>query len=661
MTVRFKNPDVERLARANKRLRVFYVGLSIGYLIVVGRAISLMLKDNNQLEEIAMTQYRAAIQKETNRSRILDSKGHELAISIPAWSLYADPREVLNPESVTQVLAKILKADRNKLLEKLQEKRKFVWLDRRLDVETMKKIRRFQFKGIYNLKENMRFYPHGELASNILGTVGIDSQPLAGIEMSYDPYLMIVPKAAVYLKDAKGRLYRTPQPLEQARGKGDVYLTIDKNLQYFAEQSLRKAVAKHKAKAGVLIMMNPKTGDIKAMANFPSFNPNEFQKTDWSSWRNRAVTDIYEPGSTFKIVVASAALESGLVDLEETFDCERGRFQLPGSRQVIHDDKPHDQLNIQEIIKYSSNIGAYKIARRIGKERFYEKIAAFGFGKKMGIDFPGEAAGIIKPSKEWTPIEEGTISFGHGVGATPLQLASAFSAIANNGIQMQPHFVEKVIGPEGEIQYQSEHREMGRPILPKTAGLLKEMLKGVVAKGGTATKAQIPEYLVAGKSGTARKVDPNERGYLKGKYIASFVGFAPEEDPHLVTLVLLDEPQGTYYGGKIAAPVFKEVTRRALHYLGLPPRGKSKLVRVAKEAPKELRIIKGVTKVTREGDRFKLPDFRGASMREVLQAMGDYPIEARFKGWGEAKLQRPRPGALVSAGSKIYVEFKPLY
>lgn len=662
MSVRFKNPIEEREARATRRLQIFYVSLSLGYFIVIGRAVFLMLQDNQKLEEIAMSQYRAAIQNETYRHRILDRKGKELAISIPAWSIYADPREVKNKRGTASLLAKWLREDPYKLRQKLSEKRKFVWIKRRISNEMMEKIGRLKLEGIYGLKENMRFYPHGSLAANVLGTVGVDSQALGGIEMAYDPYLMVTPKSAIYLRDARGRLYRPPQTLERIQGKGDVYLTIDKNLQYFAEQELQQAVSKHQAKAGILVMMDPTTGGILAMANFPTFDPNRQGVADWESWRSRAVTDIYEPGSTFKIVVVGGALEEKRITLKEKFDCEGGSYALPHSQQVIHDSKPHNKLNVADIIQVSSNICSYKIGQRLGKGLFFKRIQLFGFGQKTGLDFPGEATGLVRPPSKWRPIETGTIAFGHGIGATPLQILSAYSALANGGMQMKPHLVEKVVGSEGEIQYQAIPEERGRPLLPETAAFLKQMLTRVVEEGGTATEAAMEEYQVAGKTGTAWKVDPNGRGYLEGKYISSFIGFAPVENPRLVTLVLLDEPKGSYYGGVVAAPVFREVMRRSLAYLQLPPHGQKKEFPLAEKGTEfPLPHERGFVRMTREGSLVEVPNFQGASMREVLQAMEDLPFEIAFQGRGAAVEQQPGAGYRVKAGSKIVVKFAPLY
>lgn len=656
MGVRFRNPKEERESALQKRLLIFTLALCLGYTVVVGRAVHLMLKDNRQLEALAMSQYRAAIQKETERSRILDTHGYELAISLPTWSLYADPKMVEDPSRTAAQLSNILGLPREKIFQKLKDRKRFVWLERRANARTMAKIRELSLKGIDAFKENTRFYPQGELAGSVLGAVGIDSQALGGVELAYDRYLMIPPSASVYLRDARGELVSPSQPSEELQGKGDVTLTLDKNIQFFAEQALKSAVDLHRPAAGVVIVMEPATGKILAMASYPFFNPNHFEKAAWGAWRSRAVTDVYEPGSTFKTFIVAAALEAKKISLREKFDCEGGSLSLPDG-EVIHDHRPYGLLDVPGIIKVSSNIGIYKISRRLNKRALTEKIMAFGFGSKTRIDFPGESAGIVKAVERLRPIEQATIAFGYGVGVTPLQLVSAYGAVANGGARMRPHLVEKAVSPDGEILYEAFPEILSRPISPETAETLTQILKGVVEEGGTATLAAVNAYTVAGKTGTARKVAPDRRGYLEGEYISSFVGFAPADAPRLVTLVLLDSPRGSFYGGQAAAPVFQEVMHRSLHYLGVPTPGHEKEIVAAADAKPRL----SPAALTPEGKFFKVPDFTGASMREVLQAAGPYPVEIVFRGGGGAVRQAPPAGDLVSTGGKIFVEFAPLY
>lgn len=660
MMIRFTNPALAREEKGKKRLWIFYFILCFGFAVIIGRAVDLMLQDNEKLEEIALRQYRAAVQQASDRSRILDRKGHEMAISVPTWSLYADPKHVKNPSQTAFALAPVLGMSRGTLLEKLGEKRRFVWIKRRLDAAAMEKVRQLNLEGIFNMKENMRFYPHGELAASVLGAVGIDAQALAGIEMAYDSYLMIQPEAGVYLRDARGQLYQTPFSNVPPPDKGDVYLTLDKNLQFFAEKAVHGVVRQHKAKAGLVLLMDPKTGGLLAVANYPSYDPNHPGQADFAARRNRSVTDLYEPGSTFKIVVAAAALESGIVSPQEKFFCERGSLRFDDGR-VIHDHEPYGWMTLSDIIRVSSNIGIYRVSQKLGRAKFYEGIHGFGFGKKTGIDFPGEVGGILRHHSKWRPIEQATISFGQGIGATALQVLSSFATIANEGVRMKPHLVEKIVGAEGKILFEEEPQALAQPVSARTARLLTEMLQRVVQKGGTAPLASLPEYPIAGKTGTAQKVDPQKGGYMRGKYIASFAGFAPADNPRLVGLVLLDEPQGSYHGGVVAAPAFRELMLKALPYLGVPPRGERGLWAAKKEvAPEPVKTAAGRT-ITQEGNLYKIPDFHGVSVRHVLRAAGYFPVEVEIKGRGKAVEQRPAAGTLVSAGSKISVAFEPLY
>lgn len=659
--IRFTNPEEKRRQTLQKRLVLFHLFLATGFFVILIRSVSLMLTDNESLRMMAVRQYRVAVQKETIRGRILDRKGGELAISVPAWSLYADPRYLKDAKLAAASLSRILGLPPGALYRRLHAKSRFVWIKRKIDSNTMEKVNELQLEGIYSLKENIRFYPHGELAGNILGAVGVDSQALGGIEMAYDSYLMMEPETGLFLKDARGKSYLAADSdsfSDPVRDKGDVYLTLDKGIQFFAEAALKKAVQKARAKGGVAMVMDPATGDILAMANEPSLNPNQFRKASFKNWRNRAVTDLYEPGSTFKVIFAAALLESNVVKEDDVFDCEEGSLVLP-SGHVISDHSPYGKLTMAQVIKVSSNIGAYKMARLLTREGMYRWVREFGFGSKLGLDFPGEAKGIVRPYEEWGMTDEATIAFGQGIGVTPLQMLSAFGLIANGGIQMRPHLVEKVVGSDGTLLYQASHEVLSQPIRAETAKRLTQILRGVVGEGGTAPLADIPEYPVAGKTGTAQKPNPSTRGYLPQKYVASFIGFAPKEDPKLAILVLIDEPEGVYYGGQIAAPVFREIMLASLQHLGEPPHNRQGAVLAKKDVLSEGEQEK--KELEPEGKFFKVPNFQGASLREVLKTVTPYPLEVELKGRGVAFAQDPKPGTHVLAGSKIYVEFQPLY
>lgn len=642
-----------------RRFILFQAGLAGVYCLIVGRALFLMLQDNEKLANIALQQYRAFIQAEAGRSRILDRKGKELAMDKPVWSLYADPTEVEHPYRTAQILSKTLNHSLNDLVKKLKSNKRFAWIQRRLEAAAIEKINRLPLKGIYAIKENKRYYPHGTLAGHLLGAVGLDAKALGGVELAYDHYLMSRPAPSLYLRDAKGRLYLASTRLASAHPKGDLYLTIDKGLQFLLEESLARAVRSHSAKGGTAILLEPATGAVLGMANTPPFNPNHFDEVSLARWRNRALTDVYEPGSTFKVVFLAAALESHRISLNEQIDCEEGALRL-ASGNVIHDTSPHGHLTPKEIIKLSSNIGAYKIAKRLGKEQMYEWIRSFGFGQKTGIDFPAEAVGIVRHYREWSPIEEATIAFGQAVGATPLQIASLYATIANGGVQMKPYLVEKAVSAEGEILYQAQRQILRKPISAETSLALRQILQEVVLEGGTAQAAFLAEYPVAGKTGTSQKSRPGQ-GYLPGKYIATFVGFAPARQPRLVLLVLIDEPSGkAYTGGRIAAPLFGEIMLRALQYTGVPP-AFEEVMPVQEVHWEAVPRFHSEQKLKMAGTLFEVPDFQGATLRHVLKAVSPYPVQVELKGRGVAYQQRPVPGTFIAEGSKIYVAFRPLY
>lgn len=666
MSLHFQDSEKNREERRRRRLGIAVSFLAVGYLVLVGRAVQLALEDNEQLEEIAMSQYRLAIRQETERSRILDRRGDELAISVPSWSLYADPGKVSDPAVAAEKLGKVLGMSSAALRKKLGRDRRFVWIKRHTDSQIMEKVNWLSLKGIYGIQEMRRFYPNGRLAGALLGAVGVDQQALGGIELAYDPYLMIQRRTATYLKDARGEPYHMLQAMPSAEGNGNLYLTIDKNIQFFAESVLEEAMRETKSKAGVILLSDPSTGGMLAMANWPPFDPNHYKKLPFDAWRNRGVTDLYEPGSTFKIVMAAAAIEEQKISMKEKFDCERGRYPL-SSAYTLTDHHPYDRLTLPQIVQVSSNIGILKVGKKVGREKFHEKIRAFGFGEKTGIDYPGEQTGTVDPPESWNRIREATMSYGHGISVTPLQILVAMNAIANGGRRMKPYLAEKILSNKGELLYHAQPQAVGNVLTPKAVATMKTILQGVVAEGGTGIRAAIPGYTVAGKSGTARKVDPENRGYLEGKYIASFAGFAPVHHPRVSALVILDEPQGKYYGGEIAAPPFQKVMEQTLKYLGVSPDSGLQASSLSEEGEKKEGLAQRErapyreAPLTQEGAFFRLPDFQGASLRHVLKTIENFPVRLEASGTGVVTEQQPKPGTLVSAGSTLKVKMRSLY
>ncbi|MFH0798901.1 MAG: penicillin-binding protein [Pseudomonadota bacterium] len=663
---------VEKSDDTRTAKRVFAVGavFACSFGILACRALSFHLKDNGEIEKVAMRQYRTAVHQSTRRGRILDSAGRELAIDATVESIYANPREVDDPVEFADKLSKMLKTDRRKLLDRFTAGRKFVWLKRRAADAEAAQVMGQNFKGVYSMKESSRTYPGKLLASAVLGAVGFDSAPLGGIELSYNGVLSSTTgKSGDMRRDARGHLYLSPTDEGQEQKLADVELTIDRTLQYIAERELEKAVAKSHAKGGSAIVVDVETGAVMAMANYPTFDPNDYESYSLSSWKNRSISDAYEPGSTFKTVIVSAALDAGLVSPEDVFNCENGSIRIGTS--IVRDAHAHSKLSVADIIKFSSNIGAYKVEQRLGPKRAYEAIRSFGFGGTSGIDLPGESAGLLTSSKRWSEVQFATIAFGQGIAATPLQMIMSFAAIANGGTLLKPYVVKRVVGDGGVELYSRGRKEIGRPISPATSKLMAGLLGRVTEKGGTGTLAASLEYPVAGKTGTAQKADPRTGGYAQGRYYSSFIGFAPSDDPRIAVYVGIDEPGGgMYYGGQVAAPAFRDIVDATLHYLKVPGSRSETSPSIEAQMPPrsetaELAMVEAEEaeprQIVQHGESsWRLPDLRGLTMRGVLEAAGGVDIAWRFSGSGIAVNQRPEPGSIVSAGVSCDVEFKPL-
>ncbi|EFK96148.1 stage V sporulation protein D, partial [sediment metagenome] len=417
------------------------------------------------------------------------------------------------------------------------------------------------------MTENSRAYPNGTLASSVIGTVGVDAEGLAGIEFQLNDMLLVNNVKDAYKRDARGHLYLSPSAADEKKKPPHVELTIDRTIQHIAERELSAAIEKARAKSGTAIVLDVTNGDVLAMATFPTFDPNKFGQHSVENWKNRAVIDAYEPGSTFKAMVIAGALDRQVVNPEQVFDCGMGKLVV--GKDIVNDAHPHGKLSVADVVKVSSNIGAAKIEAQLGKENVYKLLREFGFGEASGIDIPGEARGILSNPKSWSDIQFVTIAFGQGVSATPLQMALAFGALSNGGELLRPYLIKRVVGPDNVPLYERKKEVRSYPIRAETSNLMRKLLARVVEQGGTGMLAASKEYLVAGKTGTAQKAGPNG-GYMNGKYYSSFIGFAPVESPRIVVYVGVDEPKGYYYGGQVAAPVFKNITDDTLHYLSIP-------------------------------------------------------------------------------------------
>jgi cell division protein FtsI (penicillin-binding protein 3) len=491
-----------------------------------------------------------------------------MAVTIDVTSIGARPSMIKKPKATSRRLAKILKADRRYLLKRLKSKAPFVWIKRQASPKETAAVKSLDLEGIEFVPERNRFYPNKTLASQTVGFTGLDGYGLEGIEFSYDDFLRGSASKHTVFKDALGKVFNEEQAAERHIGGRNIILTIDRAVQYIAESALEEAVKEYSARSGMAIVMEPQTGAVLAIAHVPLFNPNSYTDFNKELWRNRAITDPFEPGSTVKIFSAAAAIGSGNIRAHDIFYCENGAYKI--GRNVVHDIKKHGWLSLQQIVKYSSNIGAVKISEKVGAKRLYTMFRKFGFGSKTGIDSPGETAGSLAHYKKWTSVDTGAIAFGYGLSVSAIQLVTAASAIANDGILMKPYLVQAITDQSGQPLKQLQPQTVRRVLTKKTARTVKAIMKTVTTKGGTGVNASLDGYAVFGKTGTARKLDKSGT-YSSDRHMASFVGFTPADTPKLAILVVIDEPQGKYYGGTVAAPVFRRIAREALNYLNIPP------------------------------------------------------------------------------------------
>ena len=651
-------------AKSGKWLRFRVVSILLFFLVLyvalVSRAFQLQVVSGETLGKLADRQHKASLTLYPERRFIFDRNGQKLAATIMADSVYVDPSNVEDRRKVSSKLSSILGVKRQKITGALSNQGSFRWIARQISPVRTERIRTLKLKGVHLVQEPRRFYPHRELACHLLGFAGLDSTGLDGLESKYDEYLKGVPKKVVWGRDARGRkIYLSDDSGSAVDDRScSLFLTIDSKIQYIVESQLKKAIEDTGAKGGTVIVMDPGTGEVLAMANEPLFNPNEFSIYPADARRNRAVTDCFDPGSVFKPFVAAAALEEGLVTETDIFDCENGSYTV-GNR-VIHDaqNEKFQELNLPDIIKHSSNIGSVKIAEKLGKEKFYHYITMFGFGSKTGIDLPGESRGILRNSKDWTDVDFATIAFGQGVSVTAIQLVTAMSAIANDGVLMKPHVVRCMVDKKGSVVKEIEPVAVRRVISPETSHRITSILTDVVEEG-TGGNARIVNLSVAGKTGTSQKFDFDLGRYSAKKVEASFIGFFPAEDPQMVILVMLDEPKIHRWGGAAAAPVFKEVSEQIL-------RCSNKSMELREVAVNEnnegVRIIQAST--DRETiyhdtkvDESIIPDFEGMSMREVLKISQNRGIDIRIAGSGWAVSQNPAPGVRIEESLPCYVLF----
>ncbi|MBW1942171.1 MAG: transpeptidase family protein [Deltaproteobacteria bacterium] len=641
------------------RFRIYLVAFFflVGLGVILARAYQLQVLERGRLSSIAQAGYRGVIKLPPKRGTIYDREGRELAVSIEVGSIYAHPKRVKKKRETARLLSKVLHAQQSSILRLLKRKRSFVWIDRKIAPEKIKQVQALELEGIGFTKESRRYYPGREIASHLIGFAGEDNQGLEGLEKKYEGVLRGPQHTLILMRDALKRPFFMEGPSSEKDGMYDLVLTIDNDIQYKAQQALGAMVKKTKAKSGNCVVVNPETGEILAMAVVPHFNPNVFGKYHPSQWRNRSITDVYEPGSTIKVFLLAAALESNVVSPQTQFDCENGKFVV--ANHVIHDTKKHGSLSVSDIVVYSSNIGAVKIGRKIGYERFAGYLRKFGFGEKTGIDLLGERRGFVRSSKKARELDKATLYFGQGMSSSSLQLAMAMAAVANGGKLMRPYVVAAIKDQDGRMIKKTRPKMVRRVISRETAGKVARILEGVVSERGTGPRAAIMGYRVAGKTGTSQKVDPRTKRYSKKNFVAIFAGFVPVSRPRLVIVVSIDEPRGQTYGGLVAGPVFRDLGAWTLKRLHVSPE-----VRVVhageEEAGVHVRNLPQVmeTEVVPMG-KGRLPDFGGQSMREVMRLGSVLGLKLLFEGSGLAVKQHPAPGVPLKGIKSVKVLFRP--
>ena len=549
--------------------------LLCGFGIILFRLVTLQVLQAAELTAKADRQHQKSVTLEGARGAIRDRHGKVLAMNVEVPSIFGVPTALDSPLRVARHLAPVLHIRSNEIEKKLRQDRSFVWVARRVLPEQGRQLEQMSLDGIGVVMEGRRFYPKGLLLSHVLGFAGIDGEGLEGLELRYDSHLHGEKRVTILQRDALGRTVFPKGLTEQPPAPGHALtLMIDEVVQYIAEKELEEAVNSARAKAGTIIVMDPRSGAIMAMAVIPRFDPNAVAALTPDRWRNRALTDTYEPGSTMKLIVAAAALEEHLMTPGTMVFGENGRMLVANT--TIHDHERHGWMTFAQMIQKSSNIGAAKTGMILGEQRLYRYLQAFGFGQRTDIDLPGEVNGLLKSPKEWGRRSLASISMGQEIGVTPMQMVAATATLANGGVMMKPYLVSEIRDQKGHLLKELLPQVKRRVVSPETAQTMTTILEGVVTNG-TGTKAAIPGYRVAGKTGTAQKIDPRTGTYSATQFVGSFVGYVPADAPRLAMIIVIDEPQGEAWGGTVAAPVFRRVGEQVLNYLGVFPNDQVKI------------------------------------------------------------------------------------
>jgi len=657
------------------RIVLVILGITFWSFLILIRLVQLQIFEHRSFAQLAIQRQQVTRSIHAPRGVIYDRHMAELATSVAVSTAVAEPRRIQDPQKAAQELAAILDLNPQELLGRMMDpaRQSFMVIKRRIDPQAEKQIEALGIDGVYFVDESMRVYPNRELACQVLGFVNMNGDGGSGIELQYDKDLKGTEGVYSFDVDARRKSFRVNIDKPPTQGRSLV-LSIDKSIQYIADREVKAAVEKAQARAGVAIVMESETGRILALSNYPQFNCNTYNRYEPDAWRNRAISDIFEPGSTFKVVVATAALEAGLTRPEEMIDCQMGTITIGG--HLFHDHKAYGLLSFSQILEYSSNVGASKLGLRLGQQGLYEALRNFGFGSRSGIDLPGEIIGLVRDWHNWSGLSIGAISFGQEVGVTSVQILTAINAIANGGYRVRPTIVDRIIDENGDLVF-ARAPERTRLMSPRTAEAVCNAFEGVVLRG-TGKRAALEGYRAAGKTGTAQKIVNGQ--YSESKYVSSFIGFAPLPQPKITVLVQIDEPKGSHYGGDVSAPFFQKIAQETLMLLKIPPDQSLPLRKIApltvdagsedylpnaipieplqsiakiqseEESPREISVPVG-------GELIVLPDFRGMAKRKVLDRCMDLGIRLQANGSGVAVYQWPVPGSKVQIGATLSVTF----
>lgn len=631
---------------------IFFFGI---WVFVGLRAFYLQVFPNENIRHLRARQFETVVKLEPRRGDILDRNGNELATTVAAYSLFADPKIIKGPKKLASRLSSELNLPIKEVYSKLKNSQKrFVWIERRINQDVKSKIEAWRVSGLGFVEEGQRVYPHENLLSQTIGFVGREGNGLEGLEIKFENELRGLERKVNVRRDAFGRpLIANGQVFAERPGGATLQLTIDSELQYSLEEELRRATVDHEAERAMGVVLDAQTSEVLAIGAYPTFNPNTRSDLDAGYRRNPVVTDSFEPGSTLKTFTIAAALREGKIQPNTKYYCEKGKMKV-GKRWIREADSKHqwEWLSVSQILEVSSNIGVAKIAFDLGEEKLRKAFADFGFGEKTGLEIPGETRGIL-PGIPWRQHHFSNISFGHGIAVSPIQMANAYAAIANGGILRQPTIIKSIVNAETKEPLPLSERRERRVFSESEAALLRLMLTGVTSSYGTGTKARVPGFIVAGKTGTAQKVDPNGRGYIKGTYISSFAGFVPANNPRFVIYVAVDSSKKGYYGSDVAAPIFNRVSESALRIWGVAPTifAEKDLIKT-KVVSKTRRHVEALV---RETTIDTVPDLKGLTVREVIENLRGKKIDVEFKGNGLVMTTMPAQGERLTPGQKLKI------